>query len=273
MIRASLLLVVLLGSGAFAQAVAYPPTPNDPLDLDGLSVYHLRAYELDAGIVWTPAIGNPDGGVLVFNGSGVRLPNQTGLEECTSSMWFTQRRVNSQCWECNPILQAIGGPAGMWTYCGTPIVPFSTRSLQDPGGAGTPAGVHFNQRHPGTHYQVLGDLTVCVEATGTCTGGCPAGTHAILDVEQENQQDGGRRQIAVARIPCTAPLGYCVSTNSDPRNDAGTDAGIWGVVIPSTLGGHVHFEVRADGGQCSKYGVFGLTGWSMPGAFADGGGL
>lgn len=202
------------------------------------------------------------------------LVNSQALGECTSALYYTQRRFNSQCWECNPILQAIGGPAGAWTYCGTPYVPFSARSLQDPSGSGTPAGVTFDARNAGTHYTVLSDLVVSVEEVpGACSGGgCAPGTHAIVEITQENHEDGGHRTIGVGRIPCTAPIDYCVSTNPNPRNGCDSDAGIWGFVEPETINGHLHFEIRADGGQCSRFGVYRLTGYAMPFAYGDAGG-
>lgn len=201
------------------------------------------------------------------------LVNSVTLGECTSDLWYTQRRFNSQCWECNPILQAIGGPAGAWTYCGTPYIPFSTRSLPDEGG-GTPAGVHFDNRLTGTHYSVFGEVTITVEeVAGTCIGGgCPVGTHAVLEVMQQNHQDGGDRPLAVGRIPCTAPVGTCVSTSPNAQNGCTTDAGIWGVVYPDLIGGPLHFEIKADGGQCSRFGVYRISGYTLPFAYGDGGG-
>lgn len=211
-----------------------------------------------------------DGGVVAQE---LRVGPSVVLGECTSELWYTQRRYNSQCWECNPILQAIGGPAGAWTYCGTPYVPFSSRSLQDPGGSGTPAGVTFDARNAGTHYSAIGDLTISVEElTGTCGGGCAAGTHAVIQVSQENHEDGGHRTIAIGRIPCAAPVDYCVSISPSARNGCDSDAGVWAYVEPQSINGHLHYEIKADGGQCSKFGVYRVTGWAMPFTYSDGGG-
>lgn len=201
------------------------------------------------------------------------LVNSETLGECTSELYFTRRRYNNQCWECNPILQAIGGPAGAWTYCETPFVPFSSRSLQDPGGSGTPAGVSFDARNAGAHYSVIGDLTVSVEdVTGTCGGGCVAGTEAVIQISQENHEDGGHTVIAEGSIPCTAPRGTCVSLHPSARNRCTADAGMLAYVEPESINGHLHYEIKADGGQCSKFGVYRVTGWAMPFAYGDGGG-
>lgn len=202
------------------------------------------------------------------------LVNSQALGECTSELYYTQRRFNSQCWECNPILQSIGGPAGAWTYCGTPYVPFSSRSLVDPQGSGTPAGVLFDARNAGAHYTQLGELTIRVEEiSGLCSGGgCSPGTHAIIELTQRNSQDGGVRVIAVGRLPCTAPVNYCVSTTPNSRNGCNSDAGIWSYVEPDTLNGPISYSVRSDGGQCSTFGVYRLTGYALPFAFGDGGG-
>lgn len=255
--RALTLILLLLSAVAHAQAITPYPCAECTVNAAGV--------RLSSGGLST------DGGIVAQE---MRLGPSAALGECTQALWYTQRRYNAQCWECNPILQAIGGPAGAWTYCGTPYIPFSSRSLVDPQGSGTPAGVLFDSRNPGTHYTQLGELSIAVEeVAGLCSGGgCPAGTHAIIELVQRNAADGGYRVIGIGRIPCTAPVNYCVSTRPTAFNGCTSDAGIWAAGEPETLNGRISYAVRSDGGQCSTFGVYRVTGWGLPFAQGDGGG-
>lgn len=220
-----------------------------------------------------PAVGNIDGGFITRTGLGISPTPASFVPLCDGSTvpFGSLIYYNFQWWECSAALASLGA-TGAWSYPGQPPLTFTARTPADPQGAATAAGIPFNSQNPGTHYTQLGDFVVRVEFSGTCGGGCSAGTNAYYLIVQKNPQDGGYREIARQQIPCTAPQGFCAMTMAPGSTGCATDGGIFAQALPVSMGGLVALEIRADGGQCTTPPAVSVSGFGFLLMQADGGG-
>lgn len=205
MIRTLALLAVVLGSTARAQAVAYPPTPNDPLDLDGLSVDNLRAHELDAGVVWTHLVGNPDGGRVQVVTHGVALAPAALPTYCDATSGAYLTAIISD-------IRADGGIEVTPVWCDgqylrglADAIPFA--AISEAAGSGLAAGERWLTLSAGPFSGELWWCTFDVRA-----GGNGAGSYTVL------LKQGATTLCQSPAISCTATG---ILWDGDPRVGVG----------------------------------------------------
>lgn len=201
MIRTLTLLAVAFSGSALGQAVAYPPTPNDPLDLDGLSVDNLRAHEVDAGVVWTHLLGNPDGGRVQVVTHGIALTSVSLPTACSST---TGAYLTSVVGDVRP----DGGIEVVPVWCDTQnvrslpdAIPFAANS--EAAGTGLAAGEAWLSASTGPFGGELWWCTFHVRS-----GGNGAGTYTV------RVSQGGTTLCESPTLACTATG---VVWDGDPR--------------------------------------------------------
>lgn len=230
MIRALVLLAVVLGLVARAQGVAYPPTPNDPLDLDGLSVDNLRAHEVDAGVVWTHLLGNPDGGRVQVVTHGVALQPAALPTACSSITGAYLTSIVSD-------LRPDGGLELTPAWCDsqnlralTDAIPFAANS--EAAGAGLAAGQSWLTVSVGPFSGEIWWCTFDVRA-----GGNGGGTYTV-------------RISQGATVLCESPAIACTATDilwdGDPRPGVGHGPCAANRIQPRPADGGTNYTVRAS---------------------------
>lgn len=233
----TLLALLLLGSTASAQGVAYPPTPNDPLDLDGLSVDMLRAREVDAGVVWTHQLGNPNGGRVQVVAHGVTLQPAALPTSCGATTGSYLTSVVSD-------VRPDGGLEVTPVWCDgqnlrslTDAIPFA--ALSEAAGVGLATGQNWLAVSVGPFTGELWWCTFDVRA-----GGLGGGSYTV-------------RISQGATVLCESPASACTATgirwDGDPRSGVGHGPCLANKILARPEDGGTNYMVTATfTGTCAQ---------------------
>lgn len=237
--------------------------------------------------LYTPRIGNQDGGAVHVSGTGLastRYTDTTGygfsfpvastLLPCghpdagVGTIVTYSGLSGPREWQCT-LGSQIACP-GCWEQPHNAVNPFYARAPSDVLGVTNSSGIDFYSVDPGTERSVLGGLGVKVIATGQ------NGTATIAKwrIYQHNYADGGQRDIAHGAMACTAPVGSCArySNIGVPASSGCTlPVTVDNAGLTFSVGGPVEMEWQPDGGQCLANPDFTASGYTINVVNPDGG--